>query len=68
MTTLTRRYFVCINGHDGEEVACDDDQPYTSHGESIHTSGLMDDGRDVRGYARYRCKTCGEPMSQTGRR
>lgn len=51
MTTLTRRYFVCINGHDGEEVACDDDQQYPAERESIRTTGLVDNGTDSHGYA-----------------
>jgi len=68
MTTLTRRYFVCINGHDGEEVASDDDQQYPAERESVRTTGLVDNGTDSHGYARYRCKTCGEPtMSETGK-
>ncbi len=68
MTTLVRRYFVCINGHEGEEVACEDDQEGSSQWESIRTTGLMDNGTDSHGYTCYRCKTCGEPMSETGKR
>lgn len=67
MTTLTRRYFVCVNGHDGEEVTCDDDEPESSQWEPIRTTGLVDDGTDARGHARYRCKTCGESMSEAGK-
>ncbi len=68
MTTLIRRYFVCVNGHDGEEVACDDDEPYSSQWDSIRTTGLVNNGRDSHGYASYTCKTCGELMSETGKR
>ena len=68
MTTLIRRYFVCINGHDGEEVGCEEDPQYSSEWEPIRTTGLVENGTDPQGYTCYRCKACGEPMSETGKR
>ncbi|WP_028207640.1 hypothetical protein [Paraburkholderia nodosa] len=67
MITLTRRYFVCLNGHEGEEVTSEDDQPDSPQWESNRTSGLVDNGTDSNGFACYRCKTCGEPMCEAGR-
>lgn len=62
MTLRIHRYFVCPNGHNGDEQTSENDQPYSSPWESIRTEGLSEVGTDVRGYATYECATCGEPM------
>ncbi len=65
MTLRTYRYFVCPNGHTGQERTSENDQPYSSPWESIRTEGLTEVGKDVRGYAAYECSACGEPMLET---
>jgi hypothetical protein len=67
MTRRTCRYFVYANGHQGEEMTSKNDQPYSQQWESIRTTGMVDDGTDLRDYANYKCKRCGEPMSETRR-
>lgn len=65
MTMRTYRYFSCPNGHSGEERTSENDQPHSSHWESVKTTGLSEVGTDVRGYAVYACLTCGDPMFET---
>lgn len=62
MTLRTSRYFYCPNGHKGEEKTSENDQPYSSQWGSVKTDGILAVGTDVRGYATYECKACGEPM------
>jgi hypothetical protein len=62
MTMRTYRHFVCQNGHAGEEVTSENDQPYSSPWASTRTSGIVETGKDNLGYAAYKCQTCGEPM------
>jgi hypothetical protein len=65
MTMRTYRYFVCPNGHSGQEVTSENDQPYSDQWESTRTSGLVQSGKDALGYAAYQCQTCSEPMAET---
>ncbi|WP_233875103.1 hypothetical protein [Paraburkholderia adhaesiva] len=62
MTMRTRRYFTCINGHSGVETTSENDQPYSQHWESVRIEGLIDAGKDPRGYAHYVCVECQAPM------
>jgi len=55
MTRRTCRYFVYANGHQGEEMTSKNDQPYSQQWESIRTTGMVDDGTDLRDYANYKC-------------
>lgn len=67
MTMRTYRYFTCVNGHHGEELTSENDQPYSAHWESTRTTGMVDSGKDTRGYAAYKCEICGSAMSETRR-
>lgn len=67
MTMRTYRYFACQNGHQGEELTSENDQPYSAHWESIRGTGMVEHGKDARGYASYKCEVCGEPMSEMRR-
>ena len=62
MTTRTYRNFLCPNGHSGRETTAENDQPYSKPWESVTADGLIQVGTDVRGYAVYKCSTCGDPM------
>lgn len=58
MTMRTYRHFMCLNGHEGTEKTSENDQPYSSAWESVTTEGLIEAGRDDKGYAAYICKVC----------
>lgn len=62
MTMRSFRHFVCPNGHEGTETTRENDQPYSSAWESVTTEGLVDAGKDDRGYATYICKACSLDM------
>ncbi|SEI15481.1 MULTISPECIES: hypothetical protein [Paraburkholderia] len=64
MTMRTTRHFFCQNGHDGAETTSENDQPYSQQWESVRTAGLIDAGKDPRGYAHYVCAECGAPMRE----
>lgn len=64
MTMRTYRYFECPSGHKGYEKTSENDQPFSSPWESVTTTGLIEDGSDQQGYARYICMECRKPMSR----
>jgi len=59
MTMRTYRYFVCLNGHPGEEKTSENDQPYSAMWESVSVKGMRESG------SAYICDQCGRPMQQT---
>jgi len=63
MTMRTYKYFVCPNGHRGEEKTSENDQPYSKMWEMVTTIGLKDGPKDVNGRTTYLCETCGLMMS-----
>jgi hypothetical protein len=65
MTMRTYRYFICPNGHRGEEKTSENDQPYSASWESVTATGMKELGSDSQGYAAYVCSTCGQPMTET---
>jgi len=65
MTLRTFRHFECPQGHKGEEKTSENDQPYSKSWESISIKGMVEAGKDERGYATYRCAECGQPMRVT---
>lgn len=67
MTMRTYRYFTCPNGHKGEEKTTENDQPYSACYEDVSTEGIMEKGKDARGYATYVCEQCGADMAETGK-
>lgn len=67
MTMTTYRYFICPNGHKGEEKRSENDQPYSKHWEVVTASGMSERGKDPQGYAAYVCERCGQPMSLLSR-
>jgi hypothetical protein len=62
MTMRTYRHFTCPNGHQGVEKTSENDQPYSTSWESVDTTGMIERGKDVRGYAAYVCEVCKQPM------
>lgn len=62
MTRRTYRYFACSNGHKGQEKTSENDQPYSTSWESVSFTGMKEQGKDARGYAKYICSVCAEPM------
>jgi hypothetical protein len=63
MTMRTYRYFVCPQGHEGEEKTSESDHPHSEHWESVSVKGMKAVGEDVQEYAIYTCSSCGETMS-----
>lgn len=63
MTMRTYRYFVCLNGHHGEEKTSENDQPYSTMWESITTKGLQPGPSASDGLATYLCEVCGTKMT-----
>lgn len=62
MTMRTDRHFTCPNGHKGLETTRENDQPFSASWESVTADGLIEHGKDERGYANYICKDCKAPM------
>lgn len=62
MTMRTYRYFVCADGHDGQEKTSENDQPYSTAWESVTVTGMRESGTDAKGYATYTCAQCNQPM------
>lgn len=60
MTMRTYRYFICPNGHRGEEKTLENDQPYSASWEEIRVTGMEELGNDT-----YICLECGEVMIET---
>jgi hypothetical protein len=65
MTMRTYPHFACSNGHKGQEMRSENDQPYSTPWESITLTGMKEAGKDSKGYAAYVYQTCGQPMTQT---
>lgn len=61
MTMRTYRYFVCPNGHRGEEKTSENDQPYSAMWESVSVKGM------TGSITAYACVQCGRPMEQTSK-
>lgn len=66
MTMRTYRYFVCLNGHKGEERTSENDQPYSKSWELVKVTGMRDAGQDHKGFVTFVCEQCGEPMGESG--
>jgi len=64
MTTHTRRYFSCPNGHQGLEHTRETDQPYGGDWSMTDVSGIVETGKDARGYPMYKCIRCSQPVKE----
>jgi hypothetical protein len=63
MTTHFHRYFVCPNGHEGEEDTRETDQPYGGGWSSTEVTGMVATAEDRCGDT-YTCAVCSLPMKE----
>lgn len=61
MTMRTYRYFICPNGHRGEEKISENDQPYSEMWERVDITGMRE-RRSKEGRTVYYCRECNRPM------
>jgi hypothetical protein len=66
MTTHFYRYFVCPNGHEGEEDTRETDQPYGGGWSMTDANGMVATGDDAQGPT-YKCAACFLPMKEKPR-
>jgi len=62
MAMRSYEYFICPNGHRGEEKTTENDQPYSQCWERVTTKGLRT-GADNK----YLCEVCGLPMASAAK-
>ena len=62
MTMRTYRYFVCPNGHKGEEKMSENDRPYSKHWEQVTLKGMREATPNAGETERFECEQCGAVM------
>lgn len=62
MTLRTYRYFVCSNGHKGEEKTSENDQPYSKNWEQVTLKGMRMASPVNEELERFVCEQCGAVM------
>jgi hypothetical protein len=65
MTTRTYRYFICPNGHKGNEIKDDYDPDASSSWAGLMITGMSACGKDGLGHDVYVCGRCRHPMTLT---